>query len=206
MIIDILLQNSLIYDLFQKYIGGYKFKENFIKQFLEQNKKISILDLGCGTGICAEIFKNYTKSAYTGVDINERYISSAKRKKILNASFLKKDAVYFLKTKQKNPYNIIFINGFLHHLNISEINNILMLCKKNIYKSGIIAGIEPFHHSKQKNLEKIIMSFDRGKSIFLKSEWKKIFSKYFINLKIKCFTRSLYLPYSLITFVLKNEK
>lgn len=55
--------------------------EATIEHITRNNDNKTILDLGCGTGLCGELFGN-DKFTLTGVDLSEKMIAEARKKKI----------------------------------------------------------------------------------------------------------------------------
>lgn len=75
-------------------------------------KKRRILDLGCGTGLCAEAIKQYfPNEEYYGVDISERMLEIAKRKGIYNA--LTADDINNFVSTDENIYHAIVAGDVL---------------------------------------------------------------------------------------------
>lgn len=74
------------------------------------DKKLSILDLGCGTGLCGETFKSMA-SSLTGVDISENMLAIAKEKNIYD-HLVQSDLMDFLKNQNKT-YDLIMAGDVL---------------------------------------------------------------------------------------------
>lgn len=78
-------------------------------EVLSQNvklKKMKILDVGCGTGLCGVYLKKYAKfKGLDGVDISEKMLAIAKSKKIYNHLY-NQDLCKFL-SEHQNSYDLI---------------------------------------------------------------------------------------------------
>lgn len=69
-----------------------------------------ILDLGCGTGLCGEIFKPIARSL-TGVDLSSKMLALAEEKKIYD-KLIESDVLLFLQEK-KSDYDLILAGDVL---------------------------------------------------------------------------------------------
>lgn len=85
------LQNQLGYNTPSKIAAG-------LKQVMEQNglagKKLSLLDLGCGTGLGAEVLQDIT-STRVGVDLSAKMIEKANQKHLYDETYVA-DIVEFM--------------------------------------------------------------------------------------------------------------
>jgi len=92
-----------------------------------------ILDIGCANGIFLKkfntIFKNFSS---LGVDTSGDMIALAKKNKIPNINFIKKD---FISLNYKSYFDIITVSGVLAFYDdfTKPINKMLSLLKKNSY-------------------------------------------------------------------------
>lgn len=74
------------------------------------NKQWDILDLGCGTGLCGELFKSSAHSL-VGVDLSEKMLEIAMKKNIYDA-LIQSDIVPFL-TDKKEAYDLVIAGDVL---------------------------------------------------------------------------------------------
>ena len=72
----------------------------------------SILDIGCGEGIFAELATKMTPARYTGVDISDEAVRRAALKGITDANFIAGDAMA-LETDER--FDVIMSAGAIHH-------------------------------------------------------------------------------------------
>ncbi len=71
---------------------------------LKNNAELDILDLGCGTGLCGELFKS-SAHTLTGVDISDKMLSVARQKKIYD-KLEQSDLLSFLSVRA-DAYDLI---------------------------------------------------------------------------------------------------
>lgn len=84
--------------------------EKALKPFMTQDKPWDILDLGCGTGLCAVPFKKYAKTL-AGVDLSANMLEIAAQKKIYDA-LIKSDITDFLSDKSTH-YDLVLAGDML---------------------------------------------------------------------------------------------
>lgn len=116
------------------YFSEYKIKE--LTSFIDVEKNIMLLDLGCGDGNSARYIKQYyPKCNYYGIDISKESINIAKQKygSCKNVSF----STY---NGRKIPYedgcfDIVFIACVMHHINYRNHKKIIKECMR-VLKSG----------------------------------------------------------------------
>lgn len=86
-------------------------REPFV-ELIGQNKKITVLDLGCGDGTATENLGLSENFEITGVDIFSPYLKLAKRKKIYK-KLIRADIDHF---NPKKKYDIVMAMHVLEHL------------------------------------------------------------------------------------------
>ncbi|MDA8561819.1 tetratricopeptide repeat protein [Gammaproteobacteria bacterium] len=93
--------------------------EKSLGKILNTNKKLNILDVGCGTGLCSEPFKPIAKKL-VGVDLSNKMLAVAAQKKIYD-DLINKDTEKFLK-ETNNSFDLILAGdafiytGFLDNI------------------------------------------------------------------------------------------
>ena len=113
--------------ILRKKIYGYE----IIKNFMDQDKDYSILDLGCGkTPFFLEFKKNFKN--YQGIDIS---IDD----NVYNNINLKNKSIDLIDIEEINKYDLILLIDVLHHLKIDVLERLLIkLTKINSGKTIII--------------------------------------------------------------------
>lgn len=92
---------------------GYKKILNFMKERVKEGKRLTIADMGCGSGaFTSYIMKAYKNARIIGVDISKGCIDRAKRD-FGEIEFAIDDVE---KTKFKNDsFDVVWYSGILHH-------------------------------------------------------------------------------------------
>jgi predicted TPR repeat methyltransferase len=85
-----------------------------VKQVKADADHTHILDLGCGTGLCGELFKT-AANAITGVDLSTNMLAKAAKKNIYQ-QLIQSDIVTFLTRQQAEQYDLIIVGDVLVYL------------------------------------------------------------------------------------------
>lgn len=192
-----------------KALGRYdlvKSKKKFIfinRHFseLKSNRKINILDIGCGIGqfIKSNSFDK-NKINYTGIDIAEQSITYCKKKFKNKGLFLQKDifeknkkSSFFLKPKKK--FQLVFSLSTIEHKNYLNSKNNLFFFLKNSVEFVKNGGYIIFDYFYKENLDftnkecnylslKDIIEISRNYSNQIKLDFKVSKFEVLVSLKI----------------------
>ncbi len=117
-------------------------QRKFIISIIEKHPHLdTLLDIGCGTGsLAVSLSENFR--TITGIDINPKMISVAKRKtvkKIPNVKFIKGDMLKIKNHVHSNKFGIISSSGntISHLKDPKQIEKILLLTRKILKPGGI---------------------------------------------------------------------
>lgn len=106
-------------------------------------KNISMLDLGCGTGICGALFNKITDKM-TGVDLSTNMLSEAKKKNIYNSLIPSDIAEYLEKNTEK--YDIVISSDVLIYF--GSLHRIFSGVNRTLKKEGLFSfSIESLYKS-----------------------------------------------------------
>lgn len=127
-----ILEFSWAYELAQNIIGARRLRRVYINDFVRPSPGISLLDVGCGPGVMVPYLKSVK---YYGIDINPRYIEkSLKKYSSADVSFKCAD-VSEIGGLESRKYDIIMMNGVLHHLSDAQADA-CMAAISNLLKPG----------------------------------------------------------------------
>ena len=185
-----IFSNTYFYLFVQKIMSATSFRGKVIKKIINK-KNVKVLDIGCGP---AEILEYLPKIKYFGYDINNDYISYAKKKFGDKGQFYcKKFTVNELKKIPKFDYVILF--GLLHHLEEIEIKKLLINIKKALKKNGKLITLDNVFTENQNLIAKFLIKMDRGQNVRTKKEYIRILYKSFKKIKSQIIHQT-FIPYT----------
>lgn len=112
---------------------------NLLKESFPNNKKINLIDYGCGNGLLLEYLPKEKLSKYHGLDINLDSINYAKdhyKFKKINFELMQQGNVINL--GKSNSVDAIILIGVLQYMTQKEIDLFLKEARKVLRKDGII--------------------------------------------------------------------
>jgi len=171
-------------------MSATSFRGKVIKKIINK-KNVKVLDIGCGP---AEILEYLPKIKYFGYDINNDYISYAKKRFGDKGQFYcKKFTVNELKKIPKFDYVLLF--GLLHHLEEIEIKKLLINIRKALKKNGKLITLDNVFIENQNLIAKFLIKMDRGQNVRTKKEYIRILCKSFKKIKSQIIHQT-FIPYT----------
>lgn len=92
---------------------------NLLNDYLTANANLSVLDGGCGTGLCAPVLKPYAR-LLTGVDISSRMLGKAAERALYDV-LVESELTSYLKGKQQSFDLITMADTLVYFGNLSDI-------------------------------------------------------------------------------------
>ena len=194
------LEFSSIYNIWQNLSGSKKGIKKIIQENLIPFNNSKILDIGCGTGTLIE-YMPYNV-IYTGYDINQIYIESAKKKYPDRGNFYctsVNDAIAV-----EGYFDYVIAIGILHHLNDIDSKKLIQSAAYSLKENGCFISIEPVWTNEQSSIEKFIMKMDRGQNIRNENSYLTLLSDFFLSTESRIYQGIFTIPWTII--VTKNYK
>jgi SAM-dependent methyltransferase len=164
-----LLEQTAVYSLWQSPFAKQKFAP-ILRQTNLQTVR-SVLDVGCGPGTNAALFAN---TGYLGIDINPRYVESAKKK--YGRNFLVADVTTYTDIPAEK-FDFILINSFLHHIDDAGTNQILARLRDWLSGDGFIHVLELVYPANF-SVAQLVAKADRGKFSRPLDHWRSLFERH----------------------------
>jgi ubiquinone/menaquinone biosynthesis C-methylase UbiE len=155
-----LLNLPRVFEWQQRLCNNYSAIRRHFSTHLEVSGK-DVLDIGCSTGTCASRLIDMTANRYTGIDIEARYVTRARklypagRFEVMDARSLKfPDA----------SFDVILFVGALHHMSDAIILDCFAQIKRVLRPDGVVLCAEPVF-TPGKFLSNFLLRNDRGRHI-----------------------------------------
>jgi SAM-dependent methyltransferase len=168
--LDSVMSQTLVYRLWMAPFAEKKIAP--LKAFGNLKAARRVLDVGCGPGTN---FRHFSGSQYLGIDVNEKYIESARRR--YGNHFVAADAAEFLGGASEQ-FDLILVNSFLHHLDTPTTRRILANLGRLLAEDGHVHVLELIL-PQSPSLARFMARCDRGKFPREKDEWTQIFQDAF---------------------------
>ena len=173
------------------------YKVNILKEVNKNFRPKKILDFGCGIGLCLRfIIREFKNSKIYAYDESQKSQAFAK-KSYQGINFLNN------KNLEKNKYDIIFISGVLHHVQVAKRKRLILRLNKMLNKNGKIFITE--HNPYNPITRKIVSECEYDKDASLLK--KKLLFKLLKSNKFNVVTSGYYLFFpQLLNFLRPLEK
>lgn len=120
-----------------------------------------ILDVGCGPGTNTRAFLR-TNSNYLGIDLNDGYVASAKRR-FGDQHFMVGDASK-IDVPTGERFDCIFINSMLHHMTDDQVRSLLQSTRDLLMPDGMVYVIDIYVPEQQGLMRRLALA-DRGEHV-----------------------------------------
>jgi 2-polyprenyl-3-methyl-5-hydroxy-6-metoxy-1,4-benzoquinol methylase len=191
-----ILEFPFVYETSQYLTGNYAFRKRLVKDFIQPFPGARILDIGCGTGA----FLDYLPSdiEYVGVDLNPKYVESAKsRYKDNNATFYCGRVDEMVDKEHKfGQFDIALAKGILHHISDNEAKNLFKGAHQYLKDTGYLITTDPVYVENQSAIARYVMSKDRGQNIRTLEGYLKLAKTRFSSVESFILTNAVRLPYT----------
>jgi SAM-dependent methyltransferase len=168
-ILNFLLEQTVVYSLWQAPFAAEKLAP--VLRHNDLRKVRRVLDVGCGPGTNTKYFADQD---YLGIDINARYIESARRKH--DRAFIAADVTTY-KGDHAGKFDFILVNSFLHHISDADSHEVLSSLTDWLTPDGHLHILEMILPG-DRSIAQFLANWDRGKYYRPLEEWRTIFEQH----------------------------
>jgi len=166
---------AIFYNVIQAffgYFGASRAIRKVLNKHIRADEASSVLDIGCGTGRYAGLFK---ESDYTGIDIDDVYLAYA-RKQHSFGKFIKMDAAKL--DFPDNHFDYVFSVSTFHHLSDKQVNESLSEMKGVCRDGGSVYVIDNVYPPKINFIGYTLFKLDRGRHQRTFQEMEQLLKKH----------------------------
>ena len=172
------LSLGVVYRLVQFVFSEKRSKQLILETcILPAGEGCRVLDMGCGPGNLLGFLPESVH--YTGFDVSEDYIASARK------TYVERADAHFVcatsldsKLQQKLPdqsVDVAIVHGVFHHISDAQAQEMFELARRVVKPGGKMLILEPVWFDGQSGFRRWIMSLDRGKNIKTQDDWTAFF-------------------------------
>ena len=141
-------------------------------------REMSLLDVGCGSGQLSQL----TDGEYLGIDMDSRYITSARQRYGGAQKQFTCGRVQDLAGGERR-FDVVLMADVAHHLSTHDLRELLMTLKKITGRWLVV--LDPVQQSPRNYCGRFLTGRDRGKYIRSKEELLAILGETFTVLRVK---------------------
>ena len=151
---DRLLENSLVYKLWQKPFVDQKLAPLYRSGAIDRAKRV--LDVGCGPGTNTPHFE---KVGYLGIDINPKYTEFARAR--FGRDFVVADVTEY-QVSNEGTFDFILVNSLLHHIDTAGARKLLRHLSTLLSPDGHVHVLDMVLPPTKYSIPRILARLDRG--------------------------------------------
>lgn len=156
-----ILNHPAIFAAFHRMVVRRDARRVLVDEYIRPNAGDRLLDIGCGPASMLPYLQDVN---YTGLDLEENFINEAQVKYAGRATFIHARA-QDLAAKLDCEFDLAIAIGVLHHLDDGEAKELFRAVTILLKPGGRLVVSDPVFRKRQNPLARMVMSFDRGKSI-----------------------------------------
>jgi SAM-dependent methyltransferase len=188
-----LLERPRAYEILQRLIGSERARRRFVEEILQPFSEARVLDIGCGAGTLLDYLPDGIQ--YTGIDMNSRYIDSARGAYGERARFVCARVGDEVDVGAAT-FDFVVAKSVLHHLNDDDANALFALARRSLRTGGVFVSIDPVRHLRQSLVARALMALDRGARVRTSEAYYALLAKHFEHVESRVLTDLLPIPYS----------
>jgi len=170
-----ILDRPFFYELYHSLIGANYRSRVLVADYIRAKPSDRILDIGCGPG---NMIPFLPECRYLGVDVNDSYIASAKRRYGHRGEFICQHVSHH-NVEQLGSFDVVLALGLVHHLNDSEARDLFRLGYTALRPGGRLITNDGCYTGEQSAVERYLLSRDRGQYVRNEYEYVALAHSYF---------------------------
>ena len=187
------LSIPLVYETFQRAVGSPRVRRHLVDTYVGDRPGIRVLDVGCGPGDLV----TYLPAAvdYTGTDLSEAYIESARRRFGSRGRFFA-GRIEDLAADELGEFDVVIAKSVLHHIDEDEILHLFKIAAGVLAPGGRLVTLDAAYTPDMSRAARFVVSRDRGQSILTPEGYRELAHRAFDSVDVKVHHDLLRIPYT----------
>jgi SAM-dependent methyltransferase len=196
-----ILDHPFFYQLFHTIVGARGRSELLMTTYIRPIPGDRILDIGCGPG---SMLPYLPESHYLGVDANESYIKSARKRYGHRGQFVC-DRVSQQSVKDLGVFDIVLALGLVHHLDDAEARDLFRMGHNALRPGGRMITMDGCYISPQSGAARYFLSRDRGQFVRTADQYIRVARTQFTEVHADIRHDALRIPYTTLFMICVRE-
>ena len=181
------------YRLFQRMVGGESARKIYLAEYAKPVSEDKILDIGCGP---ADVLNHLPAVNYTGLDISQEYISSAKERFGSRGRFYCGDVSLAAIDGEQGTFDLVLAIGVIHHLDDAQAAKLFALARRVLRPNGRLVTYDGCYVPEQSPIARWLLAKDRGKFVRSQEKYLHLASARFSKVEYHLRHDLLRMPYT----------
>ncbi len=186
------LSIPVVYETFQQVVGSPRVRRELVEKYVKPRPGLRVLDVGCGPG---DLIQSLPGVAYTGIDLSEAYIASAKRR-FGHLGRYYASRVDDLDPVETGSFDVIIAKSLIHHIDEDEALHLFKVASDILAEDGRLVTLDAAYTPDMSKASRFVVSRDRGQSILTPDGYERLARRAFENVTTAVHHDLLRIPYT----------
>jgi ubiquinone/menaquinone biosynthesis C-methylase UbiE len=172
-------------------LGADRGLTTYAEEFLQAKAGMTMLDVGCGQ---APILDYLPDLVYTGMDLNEKHIATARQRYGDKGRFIVGDVSRDL-NQQNETFDLINVSAVLHHLSDDEAKSLFRALRPLMKPRGRIVTLDAVWLPKQRAIARFLNRLDSGMNIRTPEGYVSLLDGLSLDVQTRTLNNLIRVPY-----------
>lgn len=191
------LSVPVVYETFQRVVGSPRVRRHLVDRYVATSPGVGrgmrVLDIGCGPGGLVDYLPMDVD--YTGTDLSESYIASARRRYGARGRFFA-GRVEDLDADRLGEFDVVIAKSLLHHIDEDEALHLFAVASSVLAPGGRLVTLDAAYTDDMSRASRFVVSRDRGQSILTPEGYEKLARRAFADVEVAVHHDLLRIPYT----------
>jgi len=159
------------YRIFRWMMGGESAWKTYLAEYVKPAPGNKILDIGCGP---ADVLNYLPDVNYTGLDISQEYICSAKKRFGSKGRFWCGDVGLAAIEGEQGTFDLVLATGVIHHLDDAQAARLFDLARLALCPNGRLVTLDGCYVPQQSRIARWLLSKDRGEFVRTREDYLRL--------------------------------